>query len=64
MKTIKQKYAGMTKPDLTKAVTLIEKKIYVARISAHEEPKNFGVIQKLKYERALVKTLLSIPEKS
>lgn len=62
MKTIKQKYVSMKKSDLSKSVSAIQKSMIIAKMSSHEDPKAFGILRKLRYELALVKHMLSIPE--
>ena len=62
MKTIKQKYTGMKKPDLAKSLATIQKSMVTAKMTSQEDPKAFGTLRKLRYELALVKHLLSMPE--
>lgn len=62
MKTIKQKYIGMKKSDLSKSLETIKKSMITAKMSSQEDPKAFGTLRKLRYELALVKHMLSMPE--
>ncbi|MBP6993808.1 hypothetical protein KBB12_01025 [Candidatus Woesebacteria bacterium] len=62
MKSIKQKYAGMKHADLTKALGNLTNSISKTRMALIEDPKAYAELYKYRYERALVKTLLSMPE--
>ncbi len=62
MKTIKQKYKGMKREELTKALSELSKSILKTRMALREEPKAYADMYKHRYERALIKTLLSLPD--
>jgi hypothetical protein len=59
MKIIKQKYIGMKKEDLKKAIGTIQKSMASARMTVRDNPKSFGDLCKFRYELALVRSLLS-----
>ena len=61
MKSIKQKYAGMKKDALRKAHTELEAAFLKSRMSLRDNPKALAQLYKLRYERALIKTLLQNP---
>jgi hypothetical protein len=62
MKTIKQKYIGMKREELVKALDSLMKAMIRTRIMVLEDPKAYAEIVKQKYERALLKTLLQMPD--
>lgn len=62
MKTIKQKYIGMKREELVKALDALTKAMIRTRIMVLEDPKEYAEIVKQKYERALLKTLLQMPD--
>lgn len=62
MKSIKQKYAGMKHSELKKALEKLTASMSKTRMVLLEDPKAYAELYKHRYERALVKTLLSMPE--
>ncbi len=62
MKSIKQKYKGMKREELTKALNSLSKSIQKTRMVLRDEPKAYADMYKHRYERALIKTLLSLPD--
>lgn len=60
MKSIKQKYSNMTKDDLSKSLLTVRKSILKAKMSTKDDSKAYADLRKLKYELALVRTLLSL----
>lgn len=64
MKSIKQKYTGMKKDALRKAHAELEAAFLKSRMSLRDNPKAHAQLYKLRYERALIKTLLQNPDLS
>lgn len=60
MKTLKNKYLSMKKKELEDALSMILKSITSARMTVRDDPKSSGQLQKMRYELALVRSLLSM----
>lgn len=53
----------MKKEDLVKSLVSIKNLMTSARMSFRDNPKSYGDMRKLKYENALVSSLLSVSSK-
>ncbi len=60
MLAIKQKYKGMKKDDLVKALSGVGLSITHARMSLRDDPKAHAQIAKLRYEKAVIRTMLQM----
>ena len=62
MKNIKKKYIGMKRDDLTKAFHALTYSMAKTRMTLLDNPKAHAEMVAQRYERALLKTLLQMPD--
>lgn len=62
MKSMKQKYMGMKRAELVKALETVRKSITHTNMMLLDDPKAHAQLFKFRYERALIRTLLQKPD--